>query len=60
MDHTYEKKQKEGKARNPLTEEQTRDGDSVYIRNAKQLGEKGDMELKSRCSQIHIQFFNVR
>lgn len=60
MDHTYEKEQKEEKLRNPLTEEQTRDGDSVYIHNAEQLGENGDMKLKSRCSQIHIQFFNVR
>lgn len=39
MDHTYEKEQKEEKSRNPLTEEQTRDGGSVYIHNAKHLGE---------------------
>lgn len=57
MDHTYENEQKEAKPRNSLTEVRTRDGDGICIHNAKWLGENGDMELKSRCFQVHI---NVR
>lgn len=45
--HLWEE-QKEEMSRNPLTEEQTRDGDSVYIHNAEQLEENGDKEFK--CS----------